>query len=77
MHQIALKNKNGLVPFLDTTKYKYQVINDGWKVIVNLPTLNVTVDSFELGTLYGQWLAANPQLVTIEELEQRGDIPGL
>lgn len=69
-----LKNQKGLVPFLSSHRCKYEVVQDGWYVQL---TTNSREELFNIGKMFGDYLAANPQylLVTIEELEQRGDIP--
>jgi len=74
MITIQLKNQKGLVSFLNSKNYIYEVVQDGWSVSLDF---HHAKDIFSVGVEFGQWLANNPQLVTIQELEQRGDIPGI
>lgn len=74
MKKTILKNEKYLVQFLTSHRFNYQVIQDGWAVELKV---NSSQELFNIGKMFGDFLASNPQLISIEELEQRGDIPGL
>jgi len=72
MEIVQLRNDKGLVPFLSSHRCNYQVIQDGWAVEL---TVNSRQELFNIGKMFGDYSARNPQLLSIEELEQRGDLP--
>lgn len=72
MAKLHLRNEKGLVPFLSSHRCNYEVIQDGWAVEIGV---NSGQEIFNIGKMFGDYLATNPQLITIEELAQRGDIP--
>lgn len=74
MQKIQLRNDKGLVIFLSSHRCNYKIINDGWSVEL---IVNSYQELFNIGKMYGDYLANNQHLtlVTIEELEQRGDLP--
>lgn len=74
MKRVTLKNTKGLKAYLSNNPYKYEVVNNGCSIALyyhDLPEL------FSIAAHFGTWAAHNPQLVSIEELDQRGDIMGL
>ena len=73
MTQFRVRNQKNLVVFLSYHRCKYQVIYDGWEVEIECNNIN---EFFNIGKMFGDYLSSSPQLnlITIEELEQRGDI---
>jgi len=72
MTKFTLRNEKSLIIFLSSHRCNYQVIQDGWAIEV---ACNSYQELFNIGKMFGDYLVKNPQLVTIEELEQRGDLP--
>jgi len=58
MKKFELKNERGLVVFLSSHRCNYQVTHDGWAVLINC---NSYQEFFNIGKMFGNWLANNPQ----------------
>jgi hypothetical protein len=74
MKKLTYRNEKGLFAFLSDNGVKCEIEQDGWIIAIYY---NEDFELFRLGKLWGSYLSTHPQTFTIEELEQRGDIPGL
>lgn len=74
MKKYIIRNEKQLIEFLSSHRCNYQVINDGWDVQI---TVNNLQEFFNIGKMFGDYLTTHSNLLSIEELQQRGDIPGI
>jgi phage antirepressor YoqD-like protein len=74
MKRLTYRTEKGLFAFLTDNGIKCELLQDGWMIAIYY---HDETDLFRIGKMWGSHLAANPQTFTIQELEQRGDIPGL
>ena len=57
MNKVILNNSKALRNFLDSKNYIYEIVADGWSILLNFYKKE---DIFTLGIEFGQYLVNNP-----------------